>query len=648
MPIRTASDPSAAHTHTPTLTLALAALLALLTTALLLLAIRPPTPQWRAGDLVALDSVEVVRSETLDAPAPSSDWQAISLPDNWATRWPAHDGVVWYRLQFTVPTSWSPDRALGLAMGPLNMAGAVWLDGVSIARDEGLAEPMARMWNQSRYWHLGRPGEGLLAGAGPHTLLVQVAGYAAYAGGMDQVWVGDAQSLQRLIAQDQWWRVGLQQWSLGANMAVALLFLVLWVCWPRERLYGWFALTSLAWSATSYNQIAVSVWPLATTHQFQITVALAFGLFAASYALFVFRFTAQRFPRIERVLAGSMASALVASLATLAWWPAQVVPLRTGLILASALVFFASAAYVWGHAWRTRKAMPMALALTLVIPVAAGLHDLAALMQWLPSTRYYTLPASTLLLVSMALLLAWRLRSAFEREAYFNQDLRARVDAARTDLAAALQREHDLEIHAARHAERLGMVRDLHDGLGGTLVSAQARLQQAPEVLAVLRQMNDDLRLIIDSSHLPANADFLQLLAPTRSRLMQRFEDAGMAALWQTSGLDGLHLPSSRALHILRFLQEAATNAIKHSHAAQVVVSLRYTDGLLHIEVQDNGAGFDTARPASGLGQSSMRQRALALGATLRLESAPGEGCQVRLQIPIPPHSDPENVLAAD
>ncbi len=629
--------PSRPHAA-PSRALALACLLVLAVAVLLLVVIRPPAPQWRSNDLIPLESVEVVRGSTLDAAPPATGWEPVTLPDGWSSRWPTFDGVVWYRVRFTVPDAWPPTRDVGLAMGPLNMAGTIWLDGVTIARDAAMVEPMDRMWNRSRYWRLGRPGEGLLAGTGQHALLVQVAGFAAYAGGMERVWVGDADPLQQLTAQDQWWRVGLQQWSLGANMAVALIFVVLWICWPRERLYGWFALNALAWSATSYTQIAVNVWPFANTQQFQLASALAFAVFAGSYVLFVLRFTGQQFPRVERALGWLMVGALVASLATLAWWPAQVVVLRTWLILASALVFFACAAHVWWHAWRTRSAMAVALALTLVVPVIAGIHDLAAVMQWLASTRFYTLSSSTLLLVSMALLLAWRLRSAFEREAYFNQDLRERVDAARTDLAAALQRQHDLEIHAARHAERLGMVRDLHDGLGGTLVSAQARLQQAPEVLAVLRQMNDDLRLIIDSSHLPATASFLQLLAPIRSRLMQRFEDQNLQAQWRTSGLDGLLLPSSQALHILRFLQEAATNAIKHSQATEVEVHLHCAEGLLSLGVRDNGRGFDTSRPASGLGQSSMRQRALALDATLRVQSAPGEGCVVQLQVPVPPH----------
>ena len=115
------------------------------------------------------------------------------------------------------------------------MAGAVTLDGVPIWRDASLSEPLSRSWNQPRLWRLGRGGVGA---AGPlgrgteHTLLIEVAGHAEYLGGLGRVWLGDAGRLQALHAQEQWARLGLQQWSLGMNLAVGLLFLMLWVCWP--------------------------------------------------------------------------------------------------------------------------------------------------------------------------------------------------------------------------------------------------------------------------------------------------------------------------------------------------------------------------------------------------------------------------------
>jgi signal transduction histidine kinase len=83
-----------------------------------------------------------------------------------------------------------------------------------------------------------------------------------------------------------------------------------------------------------------------------------------------------------------------------------------------------------------------------------------------------------------------------------------------------------------------------------------------------------------------------------------------------------------------RVIQEALTNARRHSGARNVRVSLRVEEGDLVAEVADDGRGFGEESDP-GVGMSSMRERALRLGGELEVESAPGEGTRVRLRVPM-------------
>jgi signal transduction histidine kinase len=84
---------------------------------------------------------------------------------------------------------------------------------------------------------------------------------------------------------------------------------------------------------------------------------------------------------------------------------------------------------------------------------------------------------------------------------------------------------------------------------------------------------------------------------------------------------------------VFRIAQEALHNALRHAGAYEIRVGIRRRDGLLTLEVRDDGRGFDPDAPR-GLGLDSMRERAGAVGARLNVESAPGTGTRVRLEVP--------------
>ncbi|MEJ7841909.1 MAG: ATP-binding protein [Rubrobacter sp.] len=89
-------------------------------------------------------------------------------------------------------------------------------------------------------------------------------------------------------------------------------------------------------------------------------------------------------------------------------------------------------------------------------------------------------------------------------------------------------------------------------------------------------------------------------------------------------------LPEKTGRELLRIIQEALTNIRRHAEARHVLVTLGLDGGLISAEVADDGRGFDGASSRAGVGQRSMRQRALDIGGELAIHSKPGSGTRVR------------------
>jgi signal transduction histidine kinase len=105
-----------------------------------------------------------------------------------------------------------------------------------------------------------------------------------------------------------------------------------------------------------------------------------------------------------------------------------------------------------------------------------------------------------------------------------------------------------------------------------------------------------------------------------------------------------LKLPPEVQPALFRIAQEALTNIAKHAKASRVTVELRNADGRTRLVVSDNGRGFrppggPIGKAVSGWGLTIMRERALSIGGSFRLDSAPGKGTRILVEIPVQPKS---------
>lgn len=579
---------------------------------------------------ITMDRAEAVRSGWNESAPPDTGWEPVQLVDFWDTRWPDHDGVVWYRLRWQQADTRQP---VGLLVNYICLSGAIYVNGNLVARDPGLVEPLSRAWVAPHYQLI----PAALLRQGENILLVRVSGLSAYQPGFGTVTVGEPATVQALYRQERFARHDIKLINVAMSVVMGGLFLMLWLFRRQDSVYGWFALSELAGSLYGANYIVSSPWPFTTTDGWQAFVVAMYLVTGASYTMFLFRYAERRFPRIE----AAMALASVIAVATALLAPGWMGPARTPWIVLGGLFFYVGIGYFLVQAWRRRRIDFLVLAACLLLPVLVSFYDFALFFGWVHSDTYLLSLTSVLTLIGIGFVLSHRFVTAMRRIEGFNEELRQEVAAATSRLSDTLSQQHALELAHGRAGERLQLVRDLHDGFGGTLVGAIAQLENAPEdttreqIVGMLKDMRDDLRLVIDSTA-REHAALAAQLAPLRHRLGRLLETADIDSRWQLEGLDGIELGPARSLDLQRLLQEALTNVFKHSRARQVNVRLARSDDRLELHIEDDGQGLpdqgETRMRGAGLG--SMRARAQRLGGQLRIDSDTG-GTRLRLEFPV-------------
>lgn len=220
----------------------------------------------------------------------------------------------------------------------------------------------------------------------------------------------------------------------------------------------------------------------------------------------------------------------------------------------------------------------------------------------------------------------------------------------RTEHAELLRQEQEEQARAAVEAERRRIARDLHDvishSLGVVVLQAGAAEQVLDRDPARARELLGEIRA---TGH-QAVGEFGALLALTRNapvdslepspslddvdRLADTMARAGLAVTVERCGVRRA-LPSAIDVSAYRIVQEALTNAAKHSGAGSAVVTLRYDPTELAIEVADDGPGRPGA-PGTGSGLLGMRERAALFGGTVEAGRSADGGWHVEARLPVP------------
>jgi signal transduction histidine kinase len=190
--------------------------------------------------------------------------------------------------------------------------------------------------------------------------------------------------------------------------------------------------------------------------------------------------------------------------------------------------------------------------------------------------------------------------------------------------------------------ERERLAREMHDGLGGQLVSALSMVERgstdSDEVAEVLRRAIDEIGIVIDSLD-PDTTNLSTSLGKLRARLEPLLSRNGIDLEWRLDDIPELDtFPPEAALHVLRIIQEAVTNTLRHAGAdsAEVrIVSTGDEGRQLHVSIRDDGRGLPMQMSLNGRGINNMKFRAEKLGAALRIDGA-SSGTRIDLTVPFP------------
>lgn len=469
----------------------------------------------------------------------------------------------------------------------------------------------------------------------PRTLDIRLQHVRGIGGAFSSVWIGNYRQLAPRYYTREIFQVGLPAFSVIGFLATGVFALFVWFSRRDEPIYGLFFLMSAACFLRMLHTF-VGVHPLIVSDAWfgWITVN---SLFWMGVTLHLFMVQLHRTPQpvLTWVL---LANTLVWTIATL---PGLLDPtLIAAPIYINVLVLgIIVALNGLRHSLKARSRFALWLAVWSLVTVVIGVYDLA-LQQNLVNIESVFLTNFTGVGLT---LLCWyimfrRYVEALEAVTQAKADLARRLAQREAELTASHARLREVEGRELLNQERQRLMQDMHDGLGSTLVGALRAFEgdRAADLDAVgiLRGCIDDLKLTIDSME-PVETDLLLLLATLRFRLQPRLEAAGVKLIWDAGEAPPLAwLDQRHALHILRILQEAIANILKHAGAREVTVVVRHEGDRVLVRVRDDGRGFDPTLPSRGRGLANQRRRAEAIGAILTWEPS-SRGSSLALALPV-------------
>lgn len=538
--------------------------------------------------------------------------QAVALPH----RWPRLSGTgpveAVYRLSIDLPAS---ETAFLMIPGAQHALSAR-LDG---RRVTGTDIPIAGEPSVGAPYLLEIPD----ARAGPATLEITlrrddglVPGY------LSPVYAADAQA----IAGTRWiWLFVTRGTRVSVVALQAIVILALATVWLARRNDPIFAWLFLIGAGSLLYSIANT--PGADTFTIDgqpvlVLVMPSFGLMAVGLALSIME---ARRPAWLKASIAALPAVLIAGVAL------HVLPPAAGIALGSLVAIgghAVAATLLACDALRRDEWDRALLAVPFFVVAWYGLRDIGIVTGMVDGALLLSGKIRLVTMIAVLTLLMRRLVSSLDALDRSNETLRLKLAAREEELSHLHAKEKALTEQATREQERGRLMRDLHDGLSGHLVSiialSQDRAAEPASIERAARGALDDLRLVINSLDLD-DGDLLPALAGLRERLEPQLRRLGIELDWSMEKLPQAHgVTPGSALSILRIVQEAITNAVRHGASGRLRVRGAAGRGGTLVLTVGNEARTDAPR-GQGHGLRNMQRRAAELGGAVRLDLADGQ-----------------------
>ncbi len=233
-----------------------------------------------------------------------------------------------------------------------------------------------------------------------------------------------------------------------------------------------------------------------------------------------------------------------------------------------------------------------------------------------------------------------------------------RLGAAFSEMSKELQRREEMrqqlltKIINAQEEERKRIALELHDGTGQSLTSLIVGLkvletQSSPEIQKSIADLKQLASVTLGEIHSlavelgPSSLDDLGLIAALRQYTREYTSMFSIEIDFNSTGLEEKRLSPMTEIALYRIVQEALTNVVKHAAATKVSVLVNPKGNSIVAIVEDNGKGFDVKEVFSSgksehrLGLYGMQERASIIGGVLTIESTPGVGTAIFVEVPL-------------
>ena len=595
-----------------------------------------------ASALAASDAVrEITQAQCVESasetpPPDDAPWAPRRLPDRVVREGATEPAVLWYRLALPEQGRDASGTPLMLYMQRLDCATRVFVNGNLLATLESPAPSSYVRWMRP---HLIALPDAMLRDGGN---VVHIRGLCwERVTGLGQVLTGPDRALRPIYEERFFWQITAAQLSTVFGCLAGGFMLLVWWRRRKEVEYGLFGAAAVAWALRSVTFVVEAVpadlWIYWRAYYYATT-----GAVLVFISLFFLRLAGKRWPRAETALvaygiAGPVALVVLGRAvdpALAAWWVGSflaIIPAALAVLAATAL--------------RERHTEQVAVVAAAAFALALAFHDFLLDRGVITFGRPFALHLGVpIMLLAMAWAMTHRFIGTLAIAENVNVELERRIREKEAELAANFSRLAEFERRQAVAAERDRILQDMHDGLGSQLVSSLSMVERGAagprEVAALLRECLDDMRLAIDS--LAGEPDsFLAALGALRYRMEPRFAAAGVRLAWSVpeAGLPDAVQPAAR-LQLLRIVQEALANALRHAEASEVRVAVSVDaeagSAALRIQVEDDGKGLPEGGEgrAPGRGLRNMQTRARRIGARIEFVRR-DRGTRIEVRLPL-------------
>jgi len=570
---------------------------------------------------------EYIISDSDTLPAPDAGWSAINLPHHVAK--PTRRELVnyWYKVGFDVT---SLDEPLWVLFPQLLSGGDVYVNGALIGVKPWANEQIQVRWYRPELWLIPP----LLLHAGSNELEVRLGIREPFTS-FGEIDIGPEKIQRETYNTLVFWEDTTADVSTALCLLCGLFIMVFWASRPQEKLYGLFGVCVLFWGLRTLL-LRTPVVPVDFFLVWRLAYYFTTAGFIVLISIFMLQFSSRSNRNFNRILiaywlAGCAAFMLIGMPvrhAIEAYW-------LTGFLPFNLYAMVCLLRYAARQPNRTAIAMGLAILLALVLSV----HDLAVQEAWIDMPEIYLmhLGMPAFLLVMIGILLD-RFLITLKQVESVNEKLEIRVAAREAELKQSYDQLRKLERSHAATDERHRILQDMHDGVGSqllsTLMMAQHTALPQATLVGLLQECLDDMRLVIDSLT-PDDRDLLPVLGNFRFRMESRFHSLNIKFDWENRNMpESMEFEPDVGLNILRILQEALANILKHAKAQRVVVDITFEPDRLKIRIADDGCGFVETARIQGRGVSNMRNRAKKIGGKFSINPLQ-TGTEVSLEIPL-------------